>query len=71
MSEAKPVLWGYRKAECQALCSKKYLVNMTGATGTDQSSVEQVLVSPSCVAVTIDWPRHGPGINTSNESDPL
>jgi len=33
---------------------------MAGATGTDQSSVEQVLVSPCGVAVTIGYQRHDP-----------
>ena len=36
----------------------EYLVNMTGTTRADPPSVEQVLVSPGCVAVTIDCPRH-------------
>ena len=68
--EARPVVWVYRKAGCQTLCSGEYLVNMTRTTGTDPSFVEQVLVPPGYVAVTIDChSRHGPRINTSNEYD--
>jgi len=44
---------------------------MTGATRTDPPSVEQVLVSPSCVAVTIDRRCHDPPLDTLIEGEAL